>query len=122
MNFTILSLQLSLYGSPGAFFSRSVESLSMKSSFFTKAYSPLFHFSRLGKIDFVSTAFTNSLARPVTIENQDYRKMNFNETSNFSDTSVSFDRCLFINLSNPDGPVRYGACWWLQNCRNPRLK
>ena len=104
MNFTILSLQLSLYGSPGAFFSRSVESLSMKSSFFTKAYSPLFHFSRFGKIDFVSTAFTNSLARPVTIENQDYRKMNFNETSNFSDTSVSFDRCLFINLSNPDGP------------------
>lgn len=100
MNFTLLSLQLSWFGAPGSFFSRSVENFAMKNSRFKYAYSPLFHFSRFRNIGFDSTTFANTLSRPITIHAEEFRKLSFNETSNFSDQSVSFVRCLFINLSS----------------------
>ena len=101
MNLTIAALQLTGLVSLSPQFSQmKYNQFTCKGCKFSRSFSEIAALKQFNTVKFVDTKFLRFLNGAVSIESQDFTKRNFSEPSNFSEESVTFHKCLFLECSN----------------------
>lgn len=102
MNLTLTALQLTSLVSLSPQFSQNYERFTCKGCKFLQSFSKLATFRQFNSVKFVDTKFTRFLKGAVSVASQDFIKGNYSEPANFSEESVSFYRCVFLECSNSE--------------------
>jgi hypothetical protein len=101
LNLTIASLQRAALLSPGPLFTSPSTLLRLHHSAFFRSAVPVFHLSSFSHLSLADTKFCQFLNGAIHISKEEFRKVTFNSTRNFSGESVDIARCLFLECVSP---------------------